>query len=152
MKKGRWRNMRYYIAYGSNLNKEQMSYRCPTAKVVGNGFVEDYELTFRLYATIEKAMGKKVPVTVWEIDDCELRLDRYEGYPRLYRKEVVSVDIDDISYDAMVYIMNEDARPYQLPTMAYHKVVFQGYMDMGIEPLYIDKTFERTKELIESNY
>ena len=26
---------RYYIAYGSNLNIDQMSYRCPGAKVVG---------------------------------------------------------------------------------------------------------------------
>lgn len=33
-----------YIAYGSNLNINQMKYRCPTAKLVGKGVVENYEL------------------------------------------------------------------------------------------------------------
>ncbi|MGN1126625.1 MAG: gamma-glutamylcyclotransferase family protein [Ruminococcus sp.] len=46
-----------YIAYGSNLNLKQMKYRCPTAKLVGKGVVENYELQFKgmphcSYATI----------------------------------------------------------------------------------------------------
>lgn len=142
--------MSFYIAYGSNLNKEQMRYRCPTAKVVGNGYVEDYELTFRLYATIEKAKDKKVPVTVWEIDEvCEASLDRYEGYPRLYRKEIFSVDVSGKSYDAMVYIMNEDVRPYHIPNESYYKVVLQGYVDMELEIDYLDKGILRTEEIIQ---
>ena len=32
-----------YVAYGSNLNKEQMRYRCPTAKFVGTGIIEGYD-------------------------------------------------------------------------------------------------------------
>lgn len=141
--------MSFYIAYGSNLNKEQMRFRCPTAKVVGNGYVEDYELTFRLYATIEKAKGKKVPITIWEIDDdCELRLDRYEGYPRLYRKEMVSVDVSGNLYNAMVYIMNGDVRPYQMPTESYYRTVLQGYVDMGLELEYLDKGILRTEEIM----
>lgn len=84
--------MSFYIAYGSNLNKEQMRYRCPTAKVVGNGYVVGYELIFRLYATIEKSKGKRVPVTIWEIDEtCEASLDRYGGCPRFYRKEIATI-------------------------------------------------------------
>ena len=35
-----------YIAYGSNLNLEQMKFRCPTAKLVGKGTIENYELQF----------------------------------------------------------------------------------------------------------
>ena len=38
---------RLYIAYGSNLNLEQMAFRCPTAKVVGKSELKDYELLFR---------------------------------------------------------------------------------------------------------
>ena len=30
--------MKLYVAYGSNLNKEQMSHRCPDAKPVYTGF------------------------------------------------------------------------------------------------------------------
>ena len=36
-----------YIAYGSNLNLEQMKFRCPTAKLVGKGTIENYELQFK---------------------------------------------------------------------------------------------------------
>ena len=36
-----------YIAYGSNLNLEQMAVRCPTAQVAGRGEIRDYELLFR---------------------------------------------------------------------------------------------------------
>lgn len=142
--------MSFYIAYGSNLNKEQMRYRCPTAKVVGNGYVVDYELIFRLYATIEKSKGKRVPVTIWEIDEaCEASLDRYEGCPRFYRKEIVSVEVSGKLYDAMVYIMNEDVRPYQVPTESYYKVVLQGYVDMGLEIEYLDNGILRTGEIIQ---
>lgn len=37
-----------YIAYGSNLNLEQMARRCPTAKVIGAGEIRDHELQERL--------------------------------------------------------------------------------------------------------
>ena len=36
-----------YIAYGSNLNLKQMKYRCPTAKLIGKGVVENYGLQFK---------------------------------------------------------------------------------------------------------
>ena len=32
---------KYYIAYGSNLNVEQMRYRCPDAKIVGTSVIPD---------------------------------------------------------------------------------------------------------------
>ena len=38
---------RYYIAYGSNLNYEQMRWRCPDAKVIGTSVIPDYRLIFR---------------------------------------------------------------------------------------------------------
>jgi len=36
-----------YVAYGSNLNKNQMRYRCPTAKFYGIGELQGYELQFK---------------------------------------------------------------------------------------------------------
>ena len=42
-----------YFAYGSNLNFDQMAYRCPEATVVGTAKLDDYELAFRRgYLTI----------------------------------------------------------------------------------------------------
>lgn len=36
----------YYFAYGSNMNLDQMAYRCPAASVVENVKLEGYRLTF----------------------------------------------------------------------------------------------------------
>ena len=41
------KNKQLYIAYGSNINLEQMKYRCPHSKVVGISEIKDYELEFR---------------------------------------------------------------------------------------------------------
>ncbi len=36
-----------YFAYGSNINLNQMAYRCPAAEVVGPMVLNDYKLLFR---------------------------------------------------------------------------------------------------------
>ena len=77
-----------YVAYGSNLNKGQMKYRCPTAKYVGAGELQGYELQFKgrersAFATIGCKDGASVPVGLWEIQARDERaLDMYEGFPR----------------------------------------------------------------------
>ena len=38
---------RLYFAYGSNMNLDQMAYRCPDAEVVGRCVLKDYRLAFR---------------------------------------------------------------------------------------------------------
>lgn len=127
--------MKYYVAYGSNLNKEQMKYRCPHAKPIGIAVIEDYELKFRGHSqgvlTIEPKEGSHVPVGIWLItESCEHALDRYEGYPSLYRKETIKIKLDDGEVDAIVYIMNER---YEIasPSMYYLNSVLKGYKDFG---------------------
>ena len=85
------KNKQLYIAYGSNINLEQMAYRCPHSKVVGTSEIKDYELEFRGVATIVPKKGATVPILIWELDERDLpALNRYEGYPRLYRQEKMS--------------------------------------------------------------
>lgn len=60
---------RLYIAYGSNLNLEQMKHRCPTAEVVGKSTLRGWRLRFRggahsAVATIERGKDFSVPVLV----------------------------------------------------------------------------------------
>ena len=106
-----------YVAYGSNLNKEQMRYRCPTAKFVGTGIIEGYELQFKgalhgACATIAPKEGAAVPVGIWTIQKPdEKRLDFYEGYHEhghsFYDKEQIAVKMDDGStITGMVYIQD----------------------------------------------
>ena len=128
-----------YAAYGSNMNLEQMAVRCPAAKVIGTGTLEDYRLTFRgLYkgvANIEPCKGKEVPIVLWEItEDCERALDMYEGYPRLYEKKEIKVKSKGKSKKAMAYVMTEEfTNKPNLPTDYYLGVINQGYLDNEIE-------------------
>ena len=50
-----------YFAYGSNLNFDQMAYRCPEATAVGIAKLDGYELAFRRgYLTILPKEGASV--------------------------------------------------------------------------------------------
>lgn len=125
-----------YVAYGSNLNLEQMANRCPTAKVVGESIIKDQRLLFRgshagAVATIEPYKEGSVPVLVWEITPAdEAALDRYEGWPFLYRKETVKLRLSGKYVTAMVYIMNE-GRPLGQPSCYYYSTILDGYKSAG---------------------
>lgn len=127
-----------YIAYGSNLNLSQMAERCPTACVAGASVMEGWRLLFRgahagAVATVEPFEGGSVPVLVWEITPAdEAALDRYEGWPYLYRKESVEVKLEDETVQAMVYIMNE-GRPLGQPSCYYYTTILEGYRDADFD-------------------
>ena len=131
-----------YIAYGSNINLEQMAYRCPTAERISTGFVENYELEFRRVATIIPKQDNKVPVLVWELKpEDEKSLDRYEGFPNMYRKETIPVKIGDEVVDGMVYIMN--GGQISPPPESYYTGILKGYVDNGMDTSYLKGASER---------
>ena len=137
-----------YLAYGSNLNLGQMARRCPTAKVVGTAMLEGYQLLFNGVATIVPREGAVVPVGIWEIDKhCEEALDRYEGYPSLYRKETLTVEMNGEQVDAMVYIMNRDR--LALPAYSYYETIEDGYNDVGLDTAHLRKAIEETLKLMK---
>ncbi len=137
-----------YIAYGSNLNLRQMARRCPTAKVVGTALLKDYQLTFRGVATIEYEQGKMTPVGIWDIDDSSERaLDRYEGYPYLYRKEYLEVECKGETMKCLVYMMN-DGKP-NLPNMSYYEAIQQGYRDVGLDESFLIGALEDTEKRLK---
>lgn len=139
-----------YVAYGSNLNTAQMANRCPTATVYGKGYIDDYELIFRRVATIDKKAKSRVPVGVWEIQPRdEMALDRYEGYPHLYRKEMITVNLGKEQVEAMVYIMNETQGRYALPHKTYYDTIDVGYKDIGLDTRYLLNAVVRTAEKME---
>lgn len=127
-----------YLAYGSNLNLTQMAARCPTARVVGSTDLKDYRLLFRgphagAVATVEPCEGSSIPVLVWELTPAdETALDRYEGWPYLYRKETIKVKLDGKTVKVMVYIMN-DGRPLGTPSCYYYSVILEGYKSAGFD-------------------
>lgn len=127
---------KYYIAYGSNMDEEQMAYRCPTAQLLGRIELEDYCLLFKgskrgAYATIEPEEGSRVPVLVWTIEkEDEKSLDRYEGYPVFYYKKDLKIDLAGKRVTAMAYIMDEN-REYGKPSERYYGVLERAYRKYG---------------------
>ena len=121
-----------YIAYGSNMNKEQMAMRCPNARPIGKYVLDDYKLEFRGVANIIKCKGAKTS------------LDRYEGYPRLYRKEYIKLKINDKEIIGMVYVMNlgEIAEP----SNHYYNVIQQGYKDFDINIATLEQALIESQE------
>lgn len=141
-----------YIAYGSNLNISQMKYRCPTAKLIGTGMLENYELQFKgmpnnSHATIAEKEGNTVPVGVWEIlPNDEKSLDRYEGYPSYYFKKDIPVQMKDgYELNAMVYIMNLEQN-FGLPSEHYYDTVCQGYLDCKLDINVLNKAVDNSAE------
>ena len=141
-----------YIAYGSNLNLPQMSRRCPTASIVGTSEVKDYELLFRgnensAVATIEPLMGNSVPVLVWDVQERdELSLDRYEGFPNFYRKELLDIELNGEMVSAMVYVMN-DGYGFGAPSDYYLNTIAEGYASAGFDTEVLDQAVEKSIEL-----
>ena len=129
---------KYYIAYGSNLNVQQMRYRCPDARIVGTSVIPDYQLLFKgsktgSYLTIEKKKGGSVPVAVWEVSERdELRLDAYEGCPNFYYKTDMQLTVGKKKLDAFVYIMHEE-RELGIPSSVYVRTCVAGYRYFGFD-------------------
>ena len=85
-------------------------------------------------ATIEKHKGSRVPILLWQLQPSdEYSLDVYEGYPHLYRKEILKVTVNGKRIRAMVYIMNEFLHPYGTPSRSYFDTIRQGYEDSGFD-------------------
>lgn len=143
--------MKYYLAYGSNLNIHQMAFRCRHARVVGTGYIPGYRLMFKgsktgSYLTIEPAKGYKVPVAVWEINPAHERsLDMYEGFPTFYYKKNFKLNVRLLSggreeLDCFAYIMDE-RRPLGSPSSYYVNVCKEGYRTFGFDQKYLDDAY-----------
>lgn len=143
-----------YFAYGSNINLDQMAYRCPAAQVVGPVALEGYELLFRGnaggngVATIAPCKGGTVHGLLWTITpECERSLDRYEGYPHLYGKEPVTVQRKDgQALTVMAYVMTQGKlwRAPALPSPDYYLGIRKGYQQNGLPVPELKKAWEHT--------
>lgn len=127
-----------YIAYGSNLDTEQMAYRCPDAIPVAKSWLHDYRLVFQgrpygAHANVIPAKGHDVPVVIWDITARDERaLDRYEGVAGgYYTKETMTVEVAGKMEEALIYIMSPN--PYGIPEDYYLQTIARGYQDFNLD-------------------
>ncbi len=122
----------FYFAYGSNMNRNQMAFRCPDAEPIQTIRLKGYRLEFCAngggngVATVLPDPGSHVDGALWRISDRdENHLNHYEGYPYLYGKKMVTVtDQNGNRLKVMAYTMNRPYRdsPAPSPVTAWLKV------------------------------
>lgn len=125
-----------YVAYGSNMNIEQMAYRCPNSKIIGIGKLVGWKLLFNFHADVIETRNNEdeVPVVIWDIDNKDWNvLDRYEGFPSYYTKKTVEVVTNNGTVNAVVYVMTNDNKGVCPPTTSYFNGIKDGYISNGID-------------------
>ena len=128
-----------YLAYGSNLNLNQMIERCPNSKFIGASFLEGWTLLFKGAATIRENEKSVVPVGLFEITkECEDSLDVFEDFPRLYDKKVVEIEFNGRKLKAMTYVMCADYGTGP-PSGKYYNVIYKGYIDCNLNTQYLEE-------------
>ena len=145
---------KYYIAYGSNMNLEQMDWRCPNSEVVGIGYLKGWKLVFNCHADIIPTGNDNdvLPVLIWKSEPKEWKtLDRYEGFPTYYIRESVEFFfLDGTSDIGTVYVMAEDCKGLCPPSDYYFDALIDACRENGIDDDYmfdalIESCYNKTK-------
>ncbi|MFV0298461.1 MAG: gamma-glutamylcyclotransferase family protein [Hyphomicrobiaceae bacterium] len=140
----------YYFAYGSNMLHARLTRRCPSARAVGIGRLDGWELDFS--KTGGDGSGKAVifpsdapGAAVWGVvftlakDDCNV-LDRIEGRGRGYERAddlAIAAPARDVPYRAISYIAQDGHRDGALkPFDWYRDLVLGGARQNALPEAY----------------
>jgi len=116
-----------YFAYGANMCRDSMQFRCPDAQPRGVFLLRNWALQFYCHATIEPRSGSAVAGVLWELTpECEYSLDRFEGFPDYYTKRTWQQDGQWI----MFYEMTEPKTGR--PSPGYVDNIITSYHDWGL--------------------
>lgn len=145
-----------YLAYGANMSSEIMRYRCKDARFLGVGMLEGYRLLFKgeeplAYATIEQWDGYKVPYVLWELSaDDETALDRFEGYPKTYQKDTVTIEHDGQQFLAMYYHKSAEESVGQ-PMTHYTEVLAAAYYRYSFDINILNEALRLSNDYYQLN-
>ena len=122
-----------YFAYGSNLNMQQMSSRCPSAKFVGLSSLKNFEyyIDDRGVASLRPKVGATTNGILWDIrepddwqklDDCEGV--RYNTYRRHY------VQDEDLAGDQRCAVYISTTATSGKPRAGYQEKIVNAVYDL----------------------
>jgi gamma-glutamylcyclotransferase (GGCT)/AIG2-like uncharacterized protein YtfP len=137
--------MKYYFAYGSNLNKKQMMQRCPQCEIVGTTKLDGYRLAYFKYLTILPDKDESIPIAIYKItDEDEKRLDKFEGIDSgVYNKKMINIEFNDKKIKCLTYVMSELSMKYSKPpSIQYMQACEQGYEDFDFKKKHLKHAFK----------
>jgi gamma-glutamylcyclotransferase (GGCT)/AIG2-like uncharacterized protein YtfP len=144
----------YYFAYGSNLDREQMNFRCPENEIVQTVCLPNYELCFPRFSKGYRQCGvasvvEKENSIVWgvlyKLSHTDFKnLDLHENIPHSYLKTAITVYSPCMqnNFLATTYIANHQIGNFK-PSREYLDLILNGLKDRQDVPLqYILKLAE----------
>lgn len=124
-----------YFAYGSNLNMAQMAARCKDSKPLSIAVLHGYHLKYRRgFATIEYGTEHdKVFGGIYQVSNNDVaELDIYEGFPTMYYRDIVQVDVQEPRFETALTYMMHKCFDETVPRDGYYEIIEQGYLDWGL--------------------
>ncbi|KAF6839763.1 AIG2 family protein [Colletotrichum plurivorum] len=155
---------RYYFAYGSNLSPTQMALRCPSSEPVGLAHLPHYAfiINSRRYANVVPApdSGAAAPGVYGVLYDLhpddETVLDRCEGVPVAYQKEILPVTVvttigssslaEQSSIRALIYIdhvRQDGSTPWPEYIDRVNRGVDEATARFGLPAGYVDEVIRK---------
>ncbi len=139
---------KYFIAYGTNINYNELTKAFPDAKILSYGYIQNYALEFVGYdghaiATLAKKRGAKTPVAIWEFPP-ELRftIANFEPFPYLYKRiKVTAIVGGKTKMRGEVYVTKQKLR-HGRPSEEYLNTLRAGYREAGFDENLIDQTLK----------
>ncbi len=137
-----------YFSYGSNMDYYQLYRRCPNAHFIMRASLKDHVLTFPRVGsawggngvagfTAEK--GSELLGVIYFVPYGDFaRLDGFEGHPRAYEKEKVTIKTDYDEVDAMTYVADEEGE-FFAPSKRYMEQMIAGARLFSLDPVYVQR-------------
>ena len=143
-----------YFAYGSNMDMSRLSNRGVNPETRHKGTLKNWKLKFNKkasagdwsFANIEQSEGDIVEGLVFTIKESDIKLlDKFEGAPKHYRREILEIETDREAIKCITYIAQpEHIMEGPLPVKEYMDFLIKGSVLLSYEYqkmlLEIDKT------------
>ena len=125
-----------YFAYGSNMDMSRLSNRGVNPETRHKGTLKNWKLKFNKkasagdwsFANIEQSEGDIVEGLVFTIKESDLKLlDKFEGAPKHYRREILEIETDKEAIRCITYIAQpEHVVEGLLPQKDYMQFLING--------------------------
>src|SRR4029077_16071477 len=101
-------NQRAYFAYGINMDRDEMAYRCPRATLRGTATLDGHRFVINRegVATLVPSSRSLVYGVLWNLTPVdEVALDLFEGVDEgFYEKQVILAGQNGREYAALIYL------------------------------------------------
>lgn len=137
-----------YFAYGSNLNINQMSKRCPAAEPLHLCELPGWQITFRGVLDIERKQDAAAMGVIWRVtENCLVALDRYEGVKSgFYERIHFRVRLPGARRSRQIISYRMCRNGYVAPPNEfYYNAVKEGYEDFGLPMQSLHDALARSK-------